>query len=152
MIVSMSLTLQNFQSSDLSKKSPEVFMAAEQAPVLVTRRDGKDFVLMTEAEAEARQKLLEFAAQLIAVTLDDRGSLADRMSNQFPWMLAFDEEGRVACAQELIDAARASFATQKASLAIMAFTSWRETALAIAEGLTIGEFDPDYVSPPVPRP
>lgn len=127
-------------------------MAAVKAPVLVTRRDGHDFLLMTAEEANAREQLFEFAAQLIAVTLDNRGTLVARMCNQFPWMLALDEAGRAACAQELIDAARASFATHQASLAIMALASWRETALAIAEGLTFGEFEPDYIPQSVPRP
>ncbi|MGN5381065.1 hypothetical protein ACQ4WX_39755 [Streptomyces lasalocidi] len=54
----------------------------------VTRRDGEALVLMSQREAEGRARLLDFAAQLITVTLDDRGSLAERMSNAFPWMLA----------------------------------------------------------------
>jgi hypothetical protein len=50
-------------------------------------------------------------------------------------MLALSEADRVACAQDLVDAARASFATGQPHLAIAELTSWRETATAIAAGL-----------------
>ena len=124
-----------FQSSELSRNSLRVFSAAEQAPVLVTRRDGEDLVLMTERESDARRELLNLAAQLIAVTTDDRGSLAERMANIFGWMHALTPEGQAKCAISLVNAARASFATEQAHLAIAELTAWRETALALAAGL-----------------
>ena len=40
------------------------------------------------------------------------------------------------CAQDLVNAARASFTTGQAHLAIAELTSWRETATAIAAGLS----------------
>lgn len=124
-----------FQSSDLSRHSTRVFAAAENHPVDVTRRDGEDLVLMTKREAGAREQLLEIAAQLIAVATDDRGTLADRMANSFPWMLALEATDRALCSRELLEAARASFATGQAHLAISELTSWRETATAIAAGI-----------------
>ena len=123
------------RSSDLSKHSAEVFSEAEDHPVTVTRRDGKPLVLMSQREAEGRARLLNFAAQLITVTLDESGSLAERMSKPFPWMLALSPADRATCAQELVDAARASFATDQPHLAIAEMTSWQETAVAIAAGL-----------------
>ena len=36
--------------------------------------------------------MLEFAAQLIGVAVDDDGPLAERMSKPFPWMLALSEQ------------------------------------------------------------
>ena len=74
----------------------------------VTRRDGESLVLMSQREAESRTRLLSFAAQLITVALDDGGSLAERMSKAFPWMLALSPADRRSCTQDLIDAARAS--------------------------------------------
>lgn len=124
-----------FHSSDLSRHAPKVFIAAEDHPVDVTRRDGEDLVLMSKREANAREQLLEFAASLLAVATDDRGSLADRMSNSFPWMLALSPEDRVDCAKDLLDAARASFSTGQAHLAVAELTAWRETAAAVAAGL-----------------
>ncbi|WP_430783964.1 hypothetical protein [Actinoplanes sp. G11-F43] len=140
------------RSSDLSKHSAEVFAEAEDHPVTVTRRDGETLVLMSQREADARAQLLRLAAQLITVTLDDDGPLEVRMAKLFPWMLAFAPEGRAACAQALIDAARASFSTGQPHLAIAELTSWRETATAIAAGL--GSEPVEWLEPdePVERP
>lgn len=124
-----------FPSSDLSRHAPRVFAAAEENPVDVTRRDGEDMVLMTKRESSARDQLLQIAAQLIAVATDDRGTLAERMADRFPWMLALGEDDRRACAKDLLEAARASFATGQSYRAIAEMTAWRETAVALASGL-----------------
>ncbi|WP_152362391.1 prevent-host-death protein [Microlunatus speluncae] len=124
-----------FQSSDLSRSSAEVFAAATDHPVEVTRRDGESLVLMSERENRARTALLELAAQLIAVSTSTEGTLVDRMSDRFPWMLAFRPEDREECAVKVLTAARASFATGQSHLAIAELTAWRETATAIAAGL-----------------
>lgn len=126
------------RSSDLSKHSAEVFAEAEDHPVTVTRRDGEALVLMSQREAESRSRMLQFAAQLIGVAVDD-GPLAERMSKAFPWMLALSLEDRVTCAQDLVDAARASFSTDQPHLVLAELTSWKETATAIAAGLGRGE-------------
>jgi len=123
------------RSSDLSKHSADVFAEADQHPVEVTRRDGEPLVLMSKREADARAQLLELAAQLITVTLDDEGTLESRMAKLFPWMLALSPADQASCAQDLIDAARASFSTGQPHLAVAELTSWRETATAIAAGL-----------------
>ncbi|MEV7618873.1 prevent-host-death protein [Microbacterium sp. NPDC089321] len=123
------------RSSELSKRSADVFAEAEDHVVQITRRDGEPLVLMSQREADARASLLQFAADLITVTLDDHGTLASRMADRFPWMLALSEADRVMCAQDLVDAARASFSTGQPHLAIAELTSWRETATAIAAGL-----------------
>lgn len=122
------------RSSDLSKHSAQVFAEAEDHPVTVTRRDGESLVLMSQREADARAELLQLAAQLITVTLED-GPWENRMENRFPWMLAFSPGGRARCARALVDAARASFATGHPHLALAELTSWRETAAAITAGL-----------------
>lgn len=129
------------RSSDLSKHSAEVFAEAEDHPVTVTRRDGENLVLMSQREADGRARLLEFAAQLIGVAVDDDGPLAERMSKAFPWMLALSPEDRTTCAQDLVDAARASFSTDQPHLALAELTSWRETATAIAAGLGHAEVE-----------
>lgn len=123
------------RSSDLSKHSADVFAEAEDHAVQITRRDGEPLLLMSQREADARAALLALAADLITVTLDDDGTLASRMAKRYPWMLALSEADRVTCAQDLVDAARASFSTGQPHLAIAELTSWRETATAIAAGL-----------------
>ncbi len=143
----MSKTLKQFQSSDLNRNPVKVFSAAEDAPILVTRRDGESLVLMSEREADAQAQLFEFAAQLIAVTTDDNGSLEDRMANRFPWMLALKMESRKQCADDLVKAARAALSTGQAHLAIAELTSWRETAIAIAAGWD--KIQPEWLDEPV---
>lgn len=136
------------QSSELSRNPASVFSEAEAHPITVTRRDGESLVLMTEREAESRNLLLEIAAQLIAVTTDDRGTLAERMAVQFPWMYALDPVDRAQCADELVKATRASFATNQPNLAVIELTAWRETAIAIAEGY--GDEPVEWSTEPVP--
>lgn len=124
-----------FQSSELSRASGEAFAAAADHPIEVTRRDGEPLVLMSEREDRARKDLLNLAAQLIAVTTETEGTLADRMSDHFPWMLALTPTDQETCSRDLIRAARASFSTGQPHLAIAELNAWRETATAIAAGL-----------------
>lgn len=141
-----------FQSSELSRASADVFAAAVDHPVRVTRRDGEALVLMSESADQARVWLLELAAQLVAVSTSTEGSLASRMSDRFPWMLALSPVDQEACASDILTAARASFATNQPHLAIAELTSWRETATAIAAGLGTKPVewldDPDAVERP----
>lgn len=125
----------SFQSSELSRSSADVFAAAADHPVRVTRRDGESLVLMSESADAARISLLELAAQLVAVSTSTQGTLAARMSDRFPWMLALSPADRESCASDVLAAARASFATNQPHLAIAELASWRETATAIAAGL-----------------
>lgn len=140
------------RSSDLSKHSAEVFAEAEHHPVTVTRRDGEALVLMSQREADGRARLLDFAAQLITVALDDGGALAERMTKAFPWMHALSPADRDACAQDLVDAARASFSTDRAHLALAELTSWKETASAVAAGLGSADLEWLDVDDTVERP
>lgn len=99
---------------------------------------------MSQREAVARERLLEFAAQLIGVAVDDDGPLVSRMSRAFPWMFALSPDDRNTCAQDLVDAARASFSTDQPHLALAELTSWRETATALAAGL--GSVDIEWLA------
>lgn len=130
-----------FQSSELSRNAPKVFAAAEEHPVTVTRRGAEPLVLMSGRDADAHRTLFEFAATLIAVTTDDRGTLAERMADRMPWMLALSSADQETCATELVAAARASFATDQPHLAAATLTAWRETATAIAAGLGAERLD-----------
>ena len=77
-------------------------------PAFGWRADGDDLVLMSKREADSREQLLQLAAQLIAVSTDDRGTLGDRMAQVFPWMLALSGPDREQCAKDLLSTARAS--------------------------------------------
>ncbi|WP_417372664.1 prevent-host-death protein [Glutamicibacter protophormiae] len=124
-----------FQSSELSRASAEVFAAATDHPVEVTRRDGESLVLMSESADRARTALLELAVKLVAVSTNTDGTLVTRMIDRFPWMLALSTADQQTCANDILTAARASFATNQPHLAIAELTAWRETATAVAAGL-----------------
>ncbi|MGO4247989.1 hypothetical protein AB4Y87_12310 [Paenarthrobacter sp. RAF54_2] len=49
---------------------------------------------MSESADAARISLLELAAQLVAVSTSTEGTLAARMSDRFPWMLALSPADR----------------------------------------------------------
>ncbi|WP_169251121.1 prevent-host-death protein [Brevibacterium sp. 'Marine'] len=142
----------SYKSSELSRGSAEVFAAASDHPVVVTRRDAEPLVLMSERENRARNQLLEIAAQLIGVATRNDEVLTDFMTDQFPWMLALSEADRHECASEVLDAARASFSVGQAHLAASTLTSWRETAEALAAGLGSEPVDWLDNGAAVPRP
>jgi PHD/YefM family antitoxin component YafN of YafNO toxin-antitoxin module len=122
-------------SSEISRNPAKVFSAAEKAPIGVSRRDGANLVLMSESENNARTELLRIAEDLVAVAVDERGTLVERMSQRFSWMLALSEHDRQACTAELLETARASFSTGGAALVMNALASWKATAEAITLGL-----------------
>ncbi|MGY4718654.1 type II toxin-antitoxin system Phd/YefM family antitoxin [Naumannella cuiyingiana] len=138
-----------FQSSELSRHPAPVFDAAEDAPVEVTRRDGRPLVLMSADESDERDELLALAGQIIAITTRaGEDSLGDRFAERFDWMLALDADDRERCAGALVEASRAAFATGRAHLAVAELASWRSTAIALAEGLRATELD--WLAEPLP--
>lgn len=142
-----------FQSSELSRQSKAVFDAVQGGAVQITRRDGDRFILMSEREANARDGLLKVAGRLLAAATDGGPEgFVERLMDSYPWMLALSAEGRETCAQELLEAARASFETGHSYLVIAELTSWRETAEALAAGL--GNEPVEWLEdmPLVPRP
>lgn len=74
------------------------------------------------------------------------------MAQLFPWMLALSPAGQAECAKSVLDAARASFSTGQAHLAVAELTSWRETATAIAAGLGSRPVESLDRAEPVERP
>ena len=61
-------------------------------------------------------------------------------------MLAPSPTDRDTCAQDLVDAARASFATDQPRRAITELTAWKETASAVAAGS--GNVDLEWIDEP----
>jgi dsDNA-binding SOS-regulon protein len=131
----MTTLAHRFHSSELSRNSASVFAAAESSPVLVTRRDGEDLVLMTKREADASATLNEFAAQLLGITAHSPRDLADKVSQVYPWMLALSRADQEQCATDLLQATRTALATGQPGRVMSELLSWRETARAISDGL-----------------
>ncbi len=140
------------QSSDLSKHSKQVFAEADERPIIITRRDGQNLVLMSEREVELRDRALQIAGQIIAATTDDRLSLGTRMARSFDWMMALSAQSREECANELVEAARAAFSTKEYRLLLNELLAWKETATAIAAGLNNPDLEWLEASKPVERP
>lgn len=121
-----------FQSSELSCSSAEVFAAAADHPIEVTRRDGESLVLMSDSADRACTALLELAAQLAAVSTSTDGTLVTRMTDKFPWMLTLSTADQQTCTNDILTVARASVDTHQPHLAIAELRAWRETAAAPA--------------------
>ena len=135
------------QSSELSRNSAAVFAAAEEAPVEVSRRDGESLILTTKREAAAHDRILEIAAQLIAVSLDDNGTLEDRLARPYPWIKLLSVQDQRACARDIIDTARGAFVVNQPGRILTEIKAWQNTAEAVAAGW--GQDEPDWLRKPV---
>jgi hypothetical protein len=94
------------QSSALSRNSAEVFQAADQGTVEITRRDGETLVLTRKSELERQSTVLRMAADLIAASLGPEAQpFVDRLQGRFPWMRFLSEPERETFAMEIVDSA-----------------------------------------------
>lgn len=137
----MSKLIEQVQSSELSRNPLKVFSAAEKNPVTVTRRDGEDLVLMNKKQTENLDEFHSFIAQIISVLDDASGTLVDRMSKTFPWILALSKNGQTECAEELVRAAKVAMATSTPSVAINELNSWIATAETQALGIDFNDIE-----------
>ena len=135
------------QSSELSRNSAAVFAAAEEAPVEVSRRDGESLILTTKREAAAHERILEIAAQLITVSLDDNGTLEDRLARPFPWIKLLSVQDQRTCARDIIDTARGAFVVNQPGRILTEIKAWQNTAEAVAAGW--GQDEPEWLREPV---
>ncbi|TKJ29457.1 type II toxin-antitoxin system Phd/YefM family antitoxin [Blastococcus sp. CCUG 61487] len=125
------------QSSELSRNSAEVFSAAEQGPVNITRRDGESFVLARSEDVDRERRAFAVAANLVAVSLDSSGrSLGERLRQHFPWVAFLEPEQREQFAAEIVEVTRASASVSQFAPILITFEAWRSTAEAFAAGYT----------------
>lgn len=132
----MSKLLNQVQSSELSRNAAEVFEQAQKSPLVITRRDGQNLVLKSLREELAQLEARAFASSMLSAALETSGSIQERVKNHFPWILALSDKDQAECVTELLQAARIALATGQDLKAMQLLTSWRETALAVAAGLT----------------
>jgi hypothetical protein len=137
----MSKLIEQVQSSELSRNPLKVFSAAEKTPVTVTRRDGEDLVLMSKRESQNLPEFHTFISQVLVALDDTNGSLVERLSKPFPWILAFDESGQLQCASELVKAAKVAMATNTPMVALTELYSWKGTAEVVAMGIQFDQAD-----------
>lgn len=128
-------TRRSVQSSDLSRHAKDVFAAAEQEPLEVTRRDGKPLVLTTKERSDDDEAVLDIAAQLIAaVTINEELPLPDRLAIPYPWLKLLSRADQQRFAREIVEVARGSFSLRQPRRLLLEMQAWRNSAEAIAAG------------------
>jgi hypothetical protein len=136
------------QSSDLSRHAKDVFAAAEQEPLEVTRRDGAPLVLTTKERSDDDEAVLDIAAQLIAaVTVNESLPLHDRLAIPYPWLKLLSRADQQRFATEIVEVARGSFSLRQPRKLLLEMQAWRNSAEAIAAGWDTAE--PDLLDPPI---
>jgi hypothetical protein len=133
--------IEQVQSSELSRNPLKVFSAAEKTPVTVTRRDGEDLVLMSKKETQSIPQFHSHVAQIVCALDDENGTLVERMTRSFPWMLALEEEAQQECTHDLIRTTKAALATNAPMLAINELNAWTATAETVALGIDFNDID-----------
>ena len=134
----VSLTMSRVvQSSALSRNSAEVFQAADQGAVEITRRDGETLVLTRKSEVERQSTVLRMAADLIAASLGpESGPFVNRLQDRFPWMRFLSGQEREMFAMEIVQSARGCAAVQDFGPFLVDLHEWYATAQAKAAGFT----------------
>ncbi len=123
------------QSSELSRNSREVFKAADEGPVIVTRRDGEDLVLESRQNVETERAGVELASHLVAASLAPSDApFAERLMSVFPWMEFLSASGREEFAEEVVRVARACAAVSRYERLLITLNSWQDSAVAISMG------------------
>ena len=136
----MSAITHTVQSSELSRNSREVFEAADQGPVLITRRDGDALVLTKASQADYDRKGLELAAALVAVSLAPNDvPFVERLRQPFPWLALLSSHDQEAFAQEVISIARACASVSRFDRLLLTLHAWKATAEEVAAGYTPDE-------------
>jgi hypothetical protein len=124
-------------SSALSRHSAEVFRAAEEGPVTITRRGGEPLILERASDVERQHAGLRIAADLVAASLSPvEKSLVERLRGPYPWLEFLTVSDRGAFATEIVDVARACAAVGSFDRLIVTLSAWKHTAHAVAAGYT----------------
>lgn len=133
----MATTPRSVRSSELSRNSREVFKAADEGPVLITRRDGDPLVLTRASQAERDREGLELAAALVAASLapEDR-PFVERLHQPFPWLAFLSSTDQEAFASEAVQVARACAAVAHFDRLLLTIRAWKATAEEVAIGYT----------------
>ncbi|EMY35005.1 hypothetical protein D477_006713 [Arthrobacter crystallopoietes BAB-32] len=122
-------------SSDLSRNPAQVFRAAEEGPVTITRRDGEPLTLVRSSSVEREHEALRLAASLVAASLaPGDSSFAERLLVPFPWLGFLSTHQREQFATEIVEVSRACASISSFDRLFVVLAEWRSTAEAIAAG------------------
>lgn len=124
-------------SSDLSRNPAQVFRAAEDGPVTITRRDGEPLTLIRSSTVEREHEALALAANLVAASLaPGPGSFAERLVVPFPWLGFLPAGQREQFASEIVEVSRACASISNFDRLFVVLAEWKATAEAMALGYT----------------
>ncbi len=124
-------------SSDLSRNPGQVFRAADQGPVTITRRDGEPLTLLPSRTIAREHEALRLASHLVAASLaPGEESFTSRLLGPFPWLGFLPGEQREAFAAEIVEVARACAAISSFDRLFIILAEWKATAEAVAAGYT----------------
>jgi PHD/YefM family antitoxin component YafN of YafNO toxin-antitoxin module len=124
-------------SSDLSRNPAQVFRAADEGPVTITRRDGEPLMLLRSKTVEREHEALQLAASLVAASLaPGESSFADRLLLPFPWLGFLPAHQREQFASEIVDVSRACASISSFDRLFVVLSEWKATAEAVASGYT----------------
>lgn len=142
------MTNRTASSSDLSRNPAQVFRAADDGPVTITRRDGESLMLLRSKTVEREHEALQLAASLVAASLaPGESSFADRLLTPFPWLGFLPAAQREEFASEIVVVSRACAAITSFDRLFIVLSEWKATAEAIASGYT-PETELDWLDEP----
>ncbi|WP_427018204.1 type II toxin-antitoxin system Phd/YefM family antitoxin [Pseudarthrobacter sp. P1] len=130
-------TSRTANSSDLSRNPAQVFRAADEGPVTITRRDGEPLTLLRSSTVEREHEALRLAASLVAASLaSGETTFAERLMGPFPWLDFLPSDQREQFAAEIVDVSRACASISSFDRLFVVLSEWTATAEAVASGYT----------------
>ena len=137
-------------SSDLSRNPAQVFRAADDGPITITRRDGEPLTLVRSSTVAREHEALTLAASLVTASLaPGTTSFAERLLIPFPWLGFLHVEQREQFAAEIVEVSRACASISNFDRLFVVLAEWKATAEAIALGYTPDE-ELDWLDSPEP--
>jgi hypothetical protein len=133
--MAVALKSRTVHSSALSRQSADVFRAADEGPVTITRRGGESLILERASEVERQRNGMRVASEIVAASLSPlEKSLVDRLRGPYPWLEFLSPADRDEFAAEAVDVARACAAVGRFDRLVVTVDAWRHSAEAIAAG------------------
>lgn len=130
-------TSRTASSSDLSRNPAQIFRAAEEGPVTITRRDGEPLTLLRSSTVEREHEALRLAASLVAASLaSGESTFAERLVGPFPWLGFLPGHQREQFASEIVEVSRACASISSFDRLFVVLSEWKATAEAVASDYT----------------
>ena len=121
--------------TDLLRSPKTVVAQTEAGPVLITRRDAADLVLMRAGDLQGQSEGIALASRIMRAALIHGGNMRAALHDAFAWasILNNDELDEFSATIDRLVWSSAELGTYGALLD--AIRSWKGTAEAIADGL-----------------